>query len=375
MNSDSGNNFLQLLNPDNTMSFNRLLAHAIGANETIIYFCLISKMMYYESRDRLQDDGFFYATALDIQESTTFTHRQQAPIIKKLVNIGLIETKLQGLPAKKYYRIIYNQELILSLIEQGRIISDSIRKQKKTEGISTVQTSIDKMLKQGQTLENSQFEQNVETCNDVTLKQDLTKCKTKDQQNVETCNDKMSKQVTTKCQNRFEQNVETSIDKMSNKSKYNNLNIIKLNSNNLSINQSIKDKDMMDRIDRCKEQIKQNIDYDILILPEYKIDQQQLDGIVDLLTYYAAINTAPVKIGQNLVPAEEVKARFSKITGSEITYVFEALQDTTSKIKNIRAYLLTCLYNANATKDVYWSNRVQHDMAEWAEQSKNEEVK
>lgn len=36
--------FFQLLNPNNTSSYNRYIAHAIGATETIIYFSLISKM-------------------------------------------------------------------------------------------------------------------------------------------------------------------------------------------------------------------------------------------------------------------------------------------------------------------------------------------
>ena len=40
--------FFDLINPDNTMSFNRLFAHAIGANETIIYFSLISKCKYWD---------------------------------------------------------------------------------------------------------------------------------------------------------------------------------------------------------------------------------------------------------------------------------------------------------------------------------------
>lgn len=129
MKNDIASNLLQLLNPDNTMTFNRLLAHAIGANETIIYFCLISKMTYYESKDMLDEEGFFYATALDIQESTTFTQRQQTPIIKNLTEIGLIENKFKGIPAKKYYRIICNTDLIIKLLQEGKSIAASIKNQ------------------------------------------------------------------------------------------------------------------------------------------------------------------------------------------------------------------------------------------------------
>ena len=49
---------LQLLNPDNTMSANRLLAHAIGLCETIIYSALISKYTYYINKGMIDEGGY-----------------------------------------------------------------------------------------------------------------------------------------------------------------------------------------------------------------------------------------------------------------------------------------------------------------------------
>lgn len=43
-------NVIQLLNPDNTISAHRMLAHAIGMTETIIYSALISKQTYYSQK-------------------------------------------------------------------------------------------------------------------------------------------------------------------------------------------------------------------------------------------------------------------------------------------------------------------------------------
>ena len=55
------NAIYQLLNPDNTISLNRPLAHAVGLMETVVYSALIAKWQYYSDRDKLDQDGWFYS--------------------------------------------------------------------------------------------------------------------------------------------------------------------------------------------------------------------------------------------------------------------------------------------------------------------------
>lgn len=86
------NSIFQLLNPSNTLTVNRPLAHSIGVMEAMIYAALISKSSYYE-RNGMLDDGWFYSTIPDLEESTTLSEYQQKRCIKKLAEIGLIETK------------------------------------------------------------------------------------------------------------------------------------------------------------------------------------------------------------------------------------------------------------------------------------------
>lgn len=47
---------LKLLNPDNTVNFNRPLAHALGVNEAVVYSALIAKQSYYERRNMLDEE-------------------------------------------------------------------------------------------------------------------------------------------------------------------------------------------------------------------------------------------------------------------------------------------------------------------------------
>ena len=354
--------FFQLLNPDNTSSYNRYIAHAIGATETIIYFSLISKMTYYFKNGMLDDEGFFYATAIDIQESTTFTTRQQAPAIDKLVKIGLIRTKYAGIPAKKYFKILNNQEVVISLLEQGEEIANNLRQKKRK-------------------CNNKQLRQNVETCNDASQNADYTEKPHNSQlrQNVEACIDKTSNPVSTKCQSKKEQNVEACIDKMSNKSKDRNYSY---NLNN--INQSVTDEcesqltmedvefpiDVIDRKSYPKDNslyserkayekiIKENIDYE-----GYKQDGGYRAELIEAM--YAIIidsvcSTQPtLRVNKNEIPQETVKSTFLKLDSRHIEYVFEMLEEHTPDMKNIQAYLRTALYNAVSSEGMYYTSKLK----------------
>ena len=77
------NAIFQMLNPSNTLTVNRLLAHAIGLSEAVIYAALISKCSYYERNGMLDDGGWFYSTVPDLEASTALSEYQQKRCIKK----------------------------------------------------------------------------------------------------------------------------------------------------------------------------------------------------------------------------------------------------------------------------------------------------
>ena len=68
-----------------------------------------------------------------------------------------------------------------------------------------------------------------------------------------------------------------------------------------------------------------------------------------------------IRIAGDDYPAELVKSKFLKLNSSHIDYVFDAMRKSPSDIRNIRAYMLTALYNAPATIDNYYSALVNHD--------------
>lgn len=69
-------------------------------------------------------------------------------------------------------------------------------------------------------------------------------------------------------------------------------------------------------------------------------------------------------------PAEVVRSRLMKLNMEHIRFVFDCLNENSTKIRNIKQYLLTTLYNASTSIDSYYSATVQHDLYEESSQDR-----
>jgi len=111
--------------------------------------------------------------------------------------------------------------------------------------------------------------------------------------------------------------------------------------------------------------IRENIDYDSLVIV-YSYDRELIDGIVDLILETVLCRQEYILIASNQYPASVVKSKFLKLNYSHIEYVLSCLRRNTSKVNNIKKYLLAALLNAPSTIDGYYQAEVQHDMPELA---------
>ena len=109
-----------------------------------------------------------------------------------------------------------------------------------------------------------------------------------------------------------------------------------------------------------REIIKDNIEYNHLI-QNCNIDADRLNEILEIILETVCTARKTIRIAGDDYPAELVKSKFMKLNSSHIEYVFDCLRKNTTKIRNIRAYLLTALYNAPATINNYYQAEVQHD--------------
>ncbi|MEY8420479.1 DUF6017 domain-containing protein [Oscillospiraceae bacterium 44-5] len=112
-----------------------------------------------------------------------------------------------------------------------------------------------------------------------------------------------------------------------------------------------------------REIIKENIEYDHL-LRHSKIDREELDGIVELLVETVCTARKTIRVAGDDYPAELVKAKLLKLNSGHIEFVMDCMRENTTKIRNIKKYLLAVLFNAPSTMGSYYTALVAHDMAE-----------
>ena len=88
---------------------NKELARQVGLKEAVLLADLISKEEYFMSNGIT--DGWFFNTAKNIESDTSLSSHQQRKAIKNLKDLGIIETKVVGIPAKQHFKIIENKLL------------------------------------------------------------------------------------------------------------------------------------------------------------------------------------------------------------------------------------------------------------------------
>lgn len=118
--------------------------------------------------------------------------------------------------------------------------------------------------------------------------------------------------------------------------------------------------DTMDRMDEVRSFIKDNINYDGLLQchPTEKLD---INELVELMVETIAVKQPVIRINKCDFPYEVVRSRLEKIDFHTMEYVLECLRNNTTKVRNIRSYMLTTLYNAPVTCSNYYKAEVNHD--------------
>ena len=122
---------------------------------------------------------------------------------------------------------------------------------------------------------------------------------------------------------------------------------------------------MMDENDRYQEYFdyfSDQLSMDLL-KKDYPYDSEMLDNILELIVETVCTKRPLIRIGAEERPTEIVRSRFMKLNAEHIRYVMDCFKENTTKIRNIRQYMLTTIYNAPTTIDTYYDALVRHDMS------------
>ena len=120
--------------------------------------------------------------------------------------------------------------------------------------------------------------------------------------------------------------------------------------------------DGMSKRTQLEEYFSQSLEVDLLLrlCPD---DEDTLYQIVDLLVDTCDSKRNLIRIAGDDKPAEVVLSRLKKLNADHIRFVLDCLAANTSPIRNMKQYLLAALFNAPTTIQLYYQNKVNHDLA------------
>ncbi|WP_331488398.1 DUF6017 domain-containing protein [Parablautia sp. Marseille-Q6255] len=108
----------------------------------------------------------------------------------------------------------------------------------------------------------------------------------------------------------------------------------------------------------AKERIRKQIDYEVLKF-DYPYDKR-IEEIVGIMTDVMTSTAQVIRVNKEDKPASIVKAQFAKLSKEHVEYVLERMDETQTKARNIRAVLITALYNSVHTMSSYYGNLYQY---------------
>ena len=213
--------------------------------------------------------------------------------------------------------------------------------------------------------------QNCENHNSRVVKTTIQECPKSQFKNDENHNSGIVKITTLECPKSQSNNTDINntdfseneySDIESSETDFNETDNILSNLSHLSVRKTAGMIDMVEEMEAYRKIIRENISYECFEDSRYR-QQEEVDELVELMVEVMVMpDNSTVRIGGVDKPVVIVKNRFMKVEHGHIEYVVGCLEKNTSKVGNIRAYLLTTLYNSTMTIENYYRAEVNHDM-------------
>lgn len=131
-----------------------------------------------------------------------------------------------------------------------------------------------------------------------------------------------------------------------------------------TVHPSLMGSDAID-VNAYAELIRDNLELDTLI-QRSPCEKDILEGIYELVLETVLSQGDSIIIASNKYPMSLVRSKFLKLDASHVEYVMDCLKANTTKIRNIKKYMLATLFNAPVTMGSYYQAEVNHDFPQYA---------
>lgn len=146
------------------------------------------------------------------------------------------------------------------------------------------------------------------------------------------------------------------------KSKSNDNKYINNNINNNKSNLILSDDEIRSDVMIYSSFIRENLEIDLL-KENNPLDADLYEEIYNLVLEIVLCKSEYIVISSNKFPADVVRSRFLKLDSGHVGYVISCLKNNTTKVANIKKYMLAALFNAPATIKGYYQAEVNYDFA------------
>ena len=313
----------------------------VSNNAKLLYGLMLDRMSLSARSGWFDEENRVYIkyAVKTIMEDLNCSKPTAVGLIKELQNIGLIDIVQQsGLANIIYVKNFVSGESSEEINDRSKNLTGKKSKPVKTQGESKSLTG-----KEVEPVKNIDQSENITGQNALQVNED-------DQSDYLTGGGKDFERPVVKKVNPINTNI-------------NNTELNENNHINLSADYEI---DSMDQINRDAEAymdiIRENIDYDIMMSDKRWEDREMYDELYQIICDVVCVPKKVVRIGGENYPYNLVKSKFLKLTSSHLQYVIGCMKNNTTKVGNIRAYLITALYNAPNTMSHYYSPEVNHDL-------------
>ena len=365
---------------------------SLSCEAKVLYGLMLDRMSlsiknrWFDDEDRV----YIIFTVDEIAELMNCGTQKAVKLIKELDTsngIGLIEKKRLGLGKPN---VIYVKNFMIKEIPNQLMKTDNVQKQEEYFTEETVmgenagkiadmqsegnfQEEIANLQKQEEERGKSAISQNCENHHSKIVKitnQELSESQFKNSENhnsgmMKTTNQEFPESQFNNYENQNSGMMKMEIQEFS-KSQSNKTDINNTDLSETDIIQSYQiqsrspvspdKRDVIEEMKIYRELIQERIEY------KYH-EQEDVDELVELMVEVMMMpDDSTIRIAGVDKPVALVKNRFMKLNYSHIEYVLFCLHRNTTKVGNIKAYLLTTLYNAPLTISNYYQAEVNHDM-------------
>lgn len=103
--------------------------------------------------------------------------------------------------------------------------------------------------------------------------------------------------------------------------------------------------------------VRRNLEIDLLI-QNSPFEEETFEGIYELVLETVISQGDSMVIGSNRYPMSLVRSKFLKLNSSHVEYVMDSLKANTTKVRNMKKYMLATLFNAPTTISSYYQAEV-----------------